>query len=97
MVTLGLLVKLEVKPGKQAEVETRLKHAFEVVQKEPGTTAWVAVRTGPTSYVVFDVFPDEESRTAHLATGRRGLGEVSDLFSEPPIVLSTEVVAAKLP
>ena len=42
MVTVGLLVRLEAKPGKEAEVESFLKSGLAIVQDEPETTAWFA-------------------------------------------------------
>ena len=54
MVKVGFLVRLEVKPGKAAELEARLQAALPAIEQEPGTTAWFAVRLGPSSYAVFD-------------------------------------------
>jgi hypothetical protein len=49
MVTVALYVKLEAKPGKEAEVESFLKGGLAIVQEEPATTAWFAAgrRTYP--------------------------------------------------
>jgi quinol monooxygenase YgiN len=47
MVTVALLVRLEAKPGKETEVENFLRGGLAVVQEEPGTTAWFAIRLGP--------------------------------------------------
>ncbi len=38
MVNVGLLVRLEAKPGKEAEVEQFLEGGLALVQQEPGTT-----------------------------------------------------------
>jgi hypothetical protein len=38
-----------------------------LVEAEPATTAWFAVRLGPSTFGIFDVFPDEAGRQAHLA------------------------------
>jgi hypothetical protein len=37
---------------------------------EPGTVAWFAIQTGPSTFGVYDVFPDDEARDAHLAGAR---------------------------
>lgn len=37
---LGLLVRLESKPGKEAEVEKFLRGGLALVQEEPATTVW---------------------------------------------------------
>ncbi len=97
MVKVGLLVRLEVKPGKGAELEARIKRSLPLIESEQGTTAWFAVRLGPTSYAVFDVFPDEAGRQEHLEAGRARLSENADLLAEPPTIVATDVVAAKLP
>ncbi len=67
MVTLGLLVKMEAKPGKDSEVEELLLSALPIVRREATTTAWFAVRFGRSEYGIFDVFPDEAAREAHLS------------------------------
>jgi quinol monooxygenase YgiN len=67
MVTVALLVKLEAKPGKEAEVESFLRGGLAIVREEPATTAWFALRMGPSTYGIFDAFPDDAGRQAHLA------------------------------
>ncbi|HEY0583945.1 MAG TPA: antibiotic biosynthesis monooxygenase, partial [Chloroflexota bacterium] len=42
MTTVGLFVRLEAKPGREADVENFLKGALPLVQAEPATTAWFA-------------------------------------------------------
>lgn len=32
-----------------------------------GTEAWFAIRMGPSTFAIFDAFPDEAGRQAHLA------------------------------
>lgn len=46
-VSVALLVRLEAKPGKEAEVEAFLKGGLAIVIGEPATTAWFAIRMGP--------------------------------------------------
>ena len=46
MVKVALLVKLEAKPGKEADVENFLRGGLAVVQQEPATTAWFALSPG---------------------------------------------------
>ena len=36
------------------------------VLEEPATTAWFAIELGPSTYGIFDVFPDDGGRDAHL-------------------------------
>ena len=72
MVTVALLVRLEAKAGKEAEVESFLRSGLSIVQGEPATTAWFAIRMGPSTFGIFDAFPDDAGRQAHL-TGRVAL------------------------
>ena len=98
MVTLALLVRLEAKPGKEADVEHFLRGGLSVVQEEPATTAWFDVRLGPSTFGIFDAFPDEAGRQAHLA-GRVAAAlkaKASELFAQPPTIAMVGVLAAKL-
>ena len=99
MVTVALLVRLEVKPGKEAEVENFLKSGLALVEEEPDTTAWFAIRMGPSTFGIFDAFPDDSGRQAHLS-GRVAaalMAKASDLFAQPPAIEKVDVLAAKLP
>lgn len=69
MVRKGVLVRLEALPGNEDELTSFLEGARAIVMEEPGTVAWFAVRMGPSTFGVFDVFPDDEARDAHLAGG----------------------------
>lgn len=98
-VTVGLLVPLEAKPGKEAAVEAFLNSGLPIVMDEPATTAWFAVKMGPATYGIFDVFPDESGRQAHLS-GRVAaalMQQAPDLFAAPPDIQRLDVLAAKLP
>jgi quinol monooxygenase YgiN len=70
-----------------------------LVQQEPATTAWFAVKLGPSMYGIFDVFPDEAGRQAHLdgAVAKALMAKASELLAEPPKIEKLEVLAAKLP
>jgi len=99
MDTPGLLVRLEAKPGKEAEVESFLKSGLAIVEEEPATTAWFAIRMGPSTFGIFDTFPDESGRQAHL-NGRVAaalMAKASDLLAQPPVIEKIDVLAAKLP
>jgi quinol monooxygenase YgiN len=99
MVKTALLVRLEAKPGKEAEVESFLRGGLPVVMEEPATTAWFAIRLGPSTFGIFDAFPDEAGRQAHLS-GRVAaalMAKASELLARPPVIEKVEVLAAKLP
>ena len=67
MVTKGLWVTLEAKPGKEDDLAAFLKGALPLVEEEPQTTAWFALRLGSSRFAIFDVFPSEAGREAYLA------------------------------
>jgi len=99
MVKTALFVRLEAKPGKESEVEDFLRGGLAVVTEEPATIAWFAIRFGPSTFGIFDAFPDEAGRQAHL-TGRVAaalMAKASELLAEPPVIGKVEVLAAKLP
>jgi quinol monooxygenase YgiN len=99
MVKYALYVRLEAKPGKENEVETFLKAGLPIVQEEPDTIAWFGIRLGPSTFGIFDVFPDEKGREAHLS-GRVAaalMAKAPDLLATPPVIEKLDVLAAKLP
>jgi quinol monooxygenase YgiN len=99
MVKVGLFVRLEAKPGKEKEVENFLMEGLPVVMEEPATTAWFGIRLGSSTFGIFDAFPDEAGRQAHLS-GRVAaalMAKASELFSAPPSIEKIDVLAAKLP
>jgi quinol monooxygenase YgiN len=98
-VTVALLVRLEAKPGKEAEVEKFLRGGLSIVEDEPATTTWFAIRLGPTTFGIFDAFPDQAGRQAHLAgqVAAALKARASELFAELPKIEMVDVLAAKLP
>jgi len=99
MVTTGLMVRLEAKPGKEAELASFLVDALPLVEDEPQTVAWLAIRAGESSFAIVDVFPDETGRRAHLeGPVAAALSErASELLADAPKVEHVDVLAAKLP
>jgi quinol monooxygenase YgiN len=99
MVKVALFVQLEAKPGKENEVAEFLSSALPLVNEEPATAAWFGIRIGPSTFGIFDAFPDEAGRQAHL-TGRVAaalMAKAPELFSEAPKIEKIDVLAAKLP
>lgn len=99
MVKVALFVRLETKPGKEKEVENFLMGGLPIVMEEPATTAWFAIRLGPSTFGIFDAFPDEAGRQAHLSgkVAAALMAKAGDLLSEPPSIEKVDVLAAKLP
>jgi quinol monooxygenase YgiN len=99
MVKLALAVKLEAKPGKEAEVEKFLRDGLNLAQQEPATAAWFALRFGKSTFGIFDAFPDEAGRQAHLSgpIAAALMQKAPELLAEPPSIEKVDVIAAKLP
>ena len=99
MVTVALYVRLEAKPGKEAEVESFLNSGLALVQEEPETTVWFAIRMGPSTFGIFDAFASESGRQAHLngKVAAALMEKASDLLAQPPDIKKVDVLAAKLP
>ena len=99
MTTVGLVVELKAKPGKEHEVAAFLRDAQALVQEELQTLSWIAVKRNPSSFAIIDTFADEAGRQAHLtAPVAAALMERADeLFAEPPQIDSVDLLAAKAP
>ncbi|MCI0614543.1 antibiotic biosynthesis monooxygenase [bacterium] len=90
--------RLEAKPGKEKDVENFLNQGLPIVQQEPATTVWFALRLGPSTFGIFDAFPDENGRQAHL-TGRVAaalMANAEELLSQPPSIEKVDILASKL-
>jgi quinol monooxygenase YgiN len=99
MVNVALFVRLEAKSGKESDVAQFLRDGLAIVEAEPATTAWFAIQLGPSTFGIFDAFPNEAGRQAHL-TGRVAtalMARASELFAKPPSIEMVDVLAAKLP
>ena len=99
MVKVALFVRLEAKFGKEKEVEEFLLSGLPLVEEEPATTAWFGIRLGPSTFGIFDAFPDENGRQAHLSgkVAAALMARASDLLAKPPVIEKIDVLAAKLP
>lgn len=98
MVTVGLFVRLEAKPGREAAVADFLRGALPLVQIESATNPWFAVQMGPSSFGIFDAFPDDAGRQTHLSgpVGAALKEKASELFAQPPAIEKLDVLASKI-
>jgi len=96
---VGLLVRLEAKPGKEEAVASFLKNALPLAEEESGTVAWFAIRLGPSTFGVYDAFPNDAARQAHLSGDIASalMASAPDLLAEDPVIEPIDVLAAKLP
>jgi quinol monooxygenase YgiN len=93
----AILALLEARPGKEQEVEEFLKSAQPLAEQEPATTTWYAVKLGPARFGIFDTFPTEEGRTAHVTgpIANALFARAEELFAAPPEVEMLEILALK--
>jgi quinol monooxygenase YgiN len=98
-VNVALYVALEAKPGKEEAVAEFLRQGRALVDAEPATIAWFGIRLGPSSFAIFDAFPDDAGRQAHLAgkVAAALMAKAGDLLAQPPSIKKADVLASKLP
>jgi len=98
MVHVGLLVRLQAKPGKEAEVASFLKSGLALANQEAPTVVWFALQLGPSTFGIFDAFADEAGRKAHLGgqIAAALMAKAADLLAEPPKIEQVDVLAAKI-
>ena len=98
-VNVALYVALEAKPGKEEAVAEFLRQGKALVEAEPAAIAWFGVRLGPSTFAIFDAFPDEAGRQAHLAgkVAAALMTKAGDLLAQPPTIRKADVLASKLP
>jgi quinol monooxygenase YgiN len=98
MTTKALFVRLEAKPGKENEVAKFLRDGQGLVQQEPATTAWFGIQLGPSTFAIFDAFPDDAGRDAHLSgkVAKALMKKAPELLAEPPKIEKADVLADRL-
>jgi quinol monooxygenase YgiN len=96
MVTVGLLVTLTAKPGKELELAAYLRAALAVAQGEPDTAAWFAFGLNDMTFGVFEVFSGQAGRSAHLQAATTLAAGAEELLASPPDLQPVDVLAAKL-
>src|ERR1700759_5128915 len=93
----ALWVMLQAKSGKEKELENFLTGALPLVEAEPATVTWYAIRLGPGKFGIFDTFFDEAGRQAHLQgkVAAALMSKASELLAESPKIEKISVLAAK--
>ena len=99
MVNVGLLIRLHARPGRERAVESFLTGVIPIIEREPGTVALFALRLGPGEYGIFNAFPDEAGRQAHISGDAAAalFAAADDLFATSPAVAPVDIIAGKLP
>lgn len=99
MTRYALYVELKSKPGREEEVAAFLASARSLVDAEPQTVTWFAVRFDQQTFAIFDAFDSVEGRDAHL-NGRVAealMANAERLLASPPQIRHADVLADKLP
>ena len=93
----ALQARLEAKPEKAEEVAEFLESALSMAEDEAGTTTWFALRLDETTFGIFDTFPDEDARQAHLDGDIAAalMDNADELLAEEPQIDEVDVLAAK--
>jgi len=99
VVEIGLLVSIEAKPEFADQVESALRGARDLAERERETVAWFAFRQSPTVFGVFDTFNDEHGREQHLQGQiAAALGQIAQtMLASPPVIREIDLLGVKVP
>lgn len=95
----ALYVELVAQPDKADEVADFLSSALPLALEEPDMPAWFAVRFDTHTFAIFDAFPTQAGRQAHL-DGRIAealMAKADSLLASTPTIRFADVLADKLP
>ncbi len=97
MPKLALFVRLEAKPGKEADVAEFLQNGLALARQEPSTPIWFALRLSPSTFGIFDAFYDEAGRERHLSgpIAQALMAAAPELLSRPPTIEPLDVLGLK--
>ncbi|HYZ99327.1 MAG TPA: antibiotic biosynthesis monooxygenase [Acidimicrobiales bacterium] len=97
--TVAIVAKLVAKPETADEVATFLTEAVALANDEAGTPVWFALRTDASTFWIVDAFPSDTDRQAHLdgQIAAALMANAERLLAEPPEILLSDVLAAKVP
>lgn len=97
MIKVGILLKVEAKPGKEQDVANFLKGALTFVEQEPETINWYSFKVNENTFGIFDTFPGEDGRKAHLAgkVAEELMKHAPDLLASPPVIEFVDILASK--
>lgn len=97
--TIGLLVIMKAKPGKEQDVKNFLLGGLSLVNQEPQTVSWFAFQIDNKTFGIYDTFEVEEGRQAHL-TGEvakallANAGDLLDGFNPSTGIQTIDVLAS---
>jgi len=92
---IAIWATLKVIPGQQAEAEKFFAQSREIMDAEPGTTSFFALKIDDETYGIFDTFVDQAALEAHV-NGRSGKNAVfalvGKIFAGPPTITKSQVL-----
>ena len=99
MLSLGMYVRLEAKPGKEEEVAAFLKQGAQMANQEATTLLWFSLRLGPSTFAIFDAFANESGRQTHLngPIAKALMANAPNLLAATPSIEKYEILGTKLP
>lgn len=97
MIKKSLFVRLVAKPGKEADVEAFLNSGLALVNEEPLTVTWYALKFDDSTFGIFDTFESDEGRDAHLngKVAAALMANAEELFLEGPTIEKVDILAVK--
>ena len=97
MEKFALLVRVEAKPGKEAQVSEFLKSALPMAQGETETIRWYGLQINENTFGIFDTFETEDGRKAHLQgeIAAALMANASELLSKDPVIEFVDLLAVK--
>ena len=97
MISVGLVVKLTAKAGKEDELGSFLASALPLAVNEAGTPIWLALKTDASTFWIVDAFPSDAERQAHLGGPiAAALMSKAGARSVPSLIRSSLTAATKL-
>ena len=92
-------IRIEAKPGREAEVVEMLRNIRACVENEPATEPWYAVRHSERVFAIFEAFPNIAGRDAHVAGGGgdifRDVDRMNRILAEPAHVQKVDILFSK--
>jgi quinol monooxygenase YgiN len=81
----------------RAELEQLLAGGLPIVEDEPDTRYWFALKLAPSTFGIFDAFPDDPARQAHLAgkLAQALLAKAPEVLAKDPEIIPVDVLARK--
>jgi len=97
MEKVGLLARVQAKPGKEKDVEQFLANAVELARQEEKTINWYAIKISDDTFGIFDTFAGEEGREAHLngEIAKALMANASELLAKDPVIEKIQILAVR--